>query len=280
MLKREGELLQDDHGTLRGGHGSDEVTFTCGELSTETRCSSHRVRASEPVRAAFVLVEVGAGAVDLTEQGQRLDRVGPHGVRGVVDPRGQEDLWQITQIVASFIEVAERQLDTPEHARARNDEVAVRHLLCGGETVLSRRACLLDEPEIGFDQRLHPSRHPSAVQFVCLLHALMCLRRALQRDCPSTSQPVADAEAAEHLCTGVLVPTCFRAAVDVLQDRARWLHLTDAHEQAGQCNSRALVIPEAQRASELDLGAPFEDSDAGVSGEHVGLPYSCDCQSD
>ena len=27
------ELVQDDHGTLRGGHGGDEVTLTCGELA-------------------------------------------------------------------------------------------------------------------------------------------------------------------------------------------------------------------------------------------------------
>ena len=74
------------------------------------------------LRPLLMPVDVGAGAVDLAEQHERLERVGPQGQRRVVEAEGEQRVRKVAQVDAGGLQVARGQLDAAEHAPAEQSE--------------------------------------------------------------------------------------------------------------------------------------------------------------
>ena len=103
-------------GGLEGCGRSRRVPVGGGEQAATARGAYRSTGAPQPPRVRLVLLQVGTGQLELAERDQGLDRVGPHGLRRVVQPVGKQPLGQLAQVLGGSLEVAERELQAAEHA--------------------------------------------------------------------------------------------------------------------------------------------------------------------
>ena len=222
--------VQFDERRLKGVKRGRNVTLRRGQLATAAGSAGSGPSALDPPRILLVRVEVDACLLDLAQGDERLDRVGPDRLRGIVQPRADESRRQLGEISARFLNVPERQLQTAEHAEAQQAEHLVLRPLHLRQALLGRGPRLVHETEIRLDQGLYAAL-PTAV--VCEPHLLAkaaSLAGELERKLPVPAKPLENAPVPQDVGARLLVPPRHRLVLQNREHRSRLLEpaLADA----------------------------------------------------
>ena len=145
-LEREGLSVQLGEGALEGGARAGHVSLGGGEQATATGGDGDGPRVSDASAVLLVSAEVVPGLVELAERDEGLDRISPEWRRRVVVPERERPAGDVAEVDASGFEVAERELESPEHATAREYVDLIRHLLRKLETFLPARRASSTRP--------------------------------------------------------------------------------------------------------------------------------------
>ena len=127
---------------------------------------------------------------ELAQGDERLERVRPGRDRGVVPAGCDEPLRQLAQVAGGGLHVAERELETAEHAERVDRPDLVRARLRPGEPVLGPVARLLDEAEVSLDQRRHAARPCPSLLKLGLVGELVCSVSALECQLQVAGEPL------------------------------------------------------------------------------------------
>ena len=96
----------------------------------------------------------------LSKGDERLDRVGPDRLGGIRQARSDEPPRQVGEIPTGCLNIAERELQPPEHGEAEDAEYFVPDRVHLGHTLFGRRPRPLHQTEVRLDQSLHPAVPP------------------------------------------------------------------------------------------------------------------------
>ena len=145
-----------------------------------------------PSRSALRLVrlEVGTRQLQLAEADERLDGVGPDGKGRIVHSARKETPGELAEVVTGRLEVAELELEPTQDAERGDDEDLVRNRLRVGEHLVHRGMRVVDETEIGLEQRLRPSDPVLGVRMLRLLRQLVRCGGVLERPGPASGEPL------------------------------------------------------------------------------------------
>ena len=94
----------------------------------------------------------------------RPDRVGR-----LVEPTRQQSSRKFAEVAPGRFKIPQRQFETAQCAKAGDGEELVRSRLGNRQTLRADARELLDEAEVGFNERFHPA-HPGSL--MCLLRLL------------------------------------------------------------------------------------------------------------
>ena len=153
----------------------------------------------------FVGVEIGTRTFQLADGDEGLDSVRPDLNGRVIDPAGKQPSWEVTQVIGGGLDVAELQLETAQNAERQDGKDLVRHVVRERHDLLDRGACLLDEAEIRFEQRLRPPHPVTRVRVLRLLCQLVGRAGVLEGDAPTAGHPFHQRERPERHHSGDLV---------------------------------------------------------------------------
>jgi hypothetical protein len=140
------------NGQLEVGDRRGDVSLCRGDETPATVNSLHSQRTLQAPRVHLVRLEVGTGAIELTERDQRLDRIRPERLGRVVHASCKQPLGKLAQVPAGRLQVAESQLEVPERAESE-DGVRLGHGLRERDSLLGTGPRLVDQAQIGFDER-------------------------------------------------------------------------------------------------------------------------------
>ena len=116
-----------------------------------------RVGAPESLGIRLVRLEIGTRQLQLAEADECLDGVGPDGKGRIVHSAREETSGEVAEVVTGRLQVAELELEPTQDTERGDDEDLVGDRLGVGEHLVHRGTRVVDETEVGLEERLRPS---------------------------------------------------------------------------------------------------------------------------
>ena len=204
--------------------------------------------------------------------------VGPDRKGRIVHSARKETPGELAKVVTGRLEIAELELEATQDAERGDDEDLVRNRLRVGEHLVHRGTRVVDETEIGLEERLRPSDPVLGVRMLRLLGQLVGCDGVLERAGPASGEPLEGTQRPEDHHAGDLVPSRRRLGLEELEDRTGLLGFTMAHETSCEHVARAVVPLELQSEFLLDLDSALQQAGGDLRTVVLRLPRIRDRQ--
>ena len=214
--------------------------------------------------------------LELTECALHLDRVCPDGERRVDHPPGAEPVGEAVQVAGGSVDVAECDLEMSEYTKRGDREEVLRRRLREPEAFGSRGASIVDQTEVGLDQRPCPSDPRAAARMSGLLRQLVRGTGVVEGLRPTAGRPLEHAQGPEDHHAGAFVASFDRLRLQFLEQRPRSVDLAESEEESGVCVPWALVGFECQPEALFQFHPPLDQPRRHLDGVGLSLARSRD----
>ena len=123
-----------------------------------------------------------------------------------MDSACEEASGEVAQVVCGGFQIAELELEAAEDTDRLDREDLVRDILRKRQDLVGGGTRLLDETEVGFEERLRTSHPVTSVSVLRLLRQLVRRTGMLDREAPAAGEPLERGQRPEHHHAADLVP--------------------------------------------------------------------------